>query len=88
MYNENDSLFSVVFIDLELATQGDSVNEAMSMAREALEGRLYCHVTDGEPIPMPSAGGAHIPEDNSDLITVTVDLDKIIDDLRADYEAK
>jgi predicted RNase H-like HicB family nuclease len=88
IYNERDGLISVVFIDLELATQGEGWDDAMAMARDALEGRLYCHVLDGEPIPQPSAVGNHFPEDSDGIVAVAIDLDKITDDVRADYEAK
>jgi predicted RNase H-like HicB family nuclease len=88
IYDEHNGSFSVVFIDLELATQGDGWDDAMDMARDALEGRFYCHILDGDTIPLPSAAGAHVPEDSDGIVSVAVDLDKIISDVRADYEAK
>jgi predicted RNase H-like HicB family nuclease len=88
IYDEHDGSFSVVFIDLELATQGDGWDDAMEMARDALEGRFYCHILDGETIPLPSAADACVPEDCDHVVTIAVDLDKIISNVRADYEAK
>ncbi len=55
--------YSVVFPDLNwLATQGDTLEEAMTMAVECLAGYLYSCAKDGEPIPAPSPMSAISPE--------------------------
>ena len=47
--------YSVVFPDLNwLATQGDTFDEAMSMAVDCLAGYLYTCEKDGDVIPKPS----------------------------------
>ena len=54
-YKEEDG-YSVIFPDLNyLATQGDSLEEAMEMAVEYLAGYLYSCKTDGEVVPSPSS---------------------------------
>ena len=53
-YKEEDG-YSVIFPDLNyLATQGDSLEEAMERAVECLAGYLYSSKIDGETIPKPS----------------------------------
>ena len=53
-YKEEDG-YSVIFPDLnDLATQGDSFEDAMEMAVECLAGYLYTAQRDGETIPAPS----------------------------------
>lgn len=53
-YKENDG-YSVIFPDLNyLATQGDSLEEAMEMAVECLAGHLHSCKVDGEAVPNPS----------------------------------
>lgn len=54
-YKEDDG-YSVIFPDLNyLATQGDSLEDAMEMAVECLAGYLYSSKADGEDIPAPSS---------------------------------
>lgn len=53
-FHENNS-YSVVFPDLNwLATQGDTLEEAMEMAIECLAGYLHTCQIDGDNIPKPS----------------------------------
>lgn len=53
-FHENNS-YSVVFPDLNwLATQGDSLEEAMEMAVDCLAGYLHTCQMDGDTIPKPS----------------------------------
>ena len=53
-FYENGS-YSVVFPDLNwLATQGDTLEEAMEMAVECLAGYLHTCQMDGDEIPKPS----------------------------------
>lgn len=44
----------VMFPDIPLATEGDDIADALYMARDALEGRLYANERDGDEIPEPS----------------------------------
>ncbi len=47
--------YSVIFPDLNwLATQGDTIEEAMEMAVECLAGYLHTCQMDGDTIPKPS----------------------------------
>ena len=53
-YKEEDG-YSVIFPDLgDLATQGDTFEEAMEMAVDCLAGYLYTAQRDGEEVPAPS----------------------------------
>lgn len=53
-FHENNG-YSVVFPDLNwLATQGDTLEEAMEMAIECLAGYLHTCQMDGDIIPKPS----------------------------------
>lgn len=53
-YKEEDG-YSVIFPDLNyLATQGDSLEDAMEMAVECLAGYLHTCQKDGDSIPSPS----------------------------------
>lgn len=53
-YKEEDG-YSVIFPDLNwLATQGDTIEDAMEMAVECLAGYLYTCKMDGDTIPAPS----------------------------------
>ena len=44
----------VMFPDIPLATEGYDIEDALYMARDALEGRLYANERDGDEIPEPS----------------------------------
>ncbi|MCI8282151.1 MAG: HicB family protein [Lachnospiraceae bacterium] len=46
--------YSVISPDLDLATRGDTMDEAMAMAVDCLAGRLHWLKQDGDPIPQPS----------------------------------
>lgn len=52
---EKGSSYSVIFPDLNyLATSGENLSEALSMAIDCLAGYLYTCKQDGEEIPPPS----------------------------------
>ena len=54
-YKEDDG-YSVIFPDLNyLATQGDTLEDAMEMAVECLASHLHSCKTDGETVPAPSS---------------------------------
>lgn len=65
---KEDNGYSVIFPDLDLATCGETMNEAMSMAIDCLAGRLHWLLQDGEPIPEPSS------MNSIDLAAVSKDL--------------
>lgn len=47
--------YSVIFPDLNwLVTQGDTLEESITMAVDCLAGYLYTCQSDGDPIPAPS----------------------------------
>ncbi len=46
--------YSVIFPDLDVATCGETMEEAMAMAVDCLAGRLRWLKQDGDPIPEPS----------------------------------
>lgn len=59
---KEESGYSVIFPDLDLATCGENLDEAMSMAVDCLAGRLWWLKKDGEDIPKPSQLNAVNPE--------------------------
>ena len=61
--------YSVIFPDLDLATCGDTIEEAMAMAMDCLAGRLRWLKRDGDPIPEPS------PMSAIDLATISKELE-------------
>jgi predicted RNase H-like HicB family nuclease len=66
--------YSVVFPDLNLlATQGETLEEAMNMAVDCLAGYLYSCQRDGDTIPQPSPLNS-------------ISLDKIANELESDVK--
>lgn len=54
--DEENGGYTVIFPDLPgCITEGDSLSEAMVMAKEALELHMYCLEGDKEGIPVPTA---------------------------------
>lgn len=54
-YEEHEGGYSVIFPDLNhLATQGDTLNEALKMAIDCLAGYIYLAQKEGEKLPTPS----------------------------------
>ncbi len=78
--------YSVIFPDLNTATCGDSLDEAMAMAIDCLAGYIYMLRQDGERVPEPSPMAAVSPErvaaeldfdPGENFVTlVTVDVDE------------
>ena len=66
-FNE-ESGYSVIFPDLDLATCGKTLDEAMTMAVDCLAGRLWWLKKDGDTIPQPS------PMNNIDVNSIAKDL--------------
>jgi antitoxin HicB len=53
--DKKDGGFVVTFCDIpEAITQGDTVEEALAMAAEALESAMDFYFEDKRPVPMPS----------------------------------
>ncbi|MBQ1389754.1 MAG: type II toxin-antitoxin system HicB family antitoxin [Clostridia bacterium] len=52
-YEENEGGYSVIFPVLEVATCGDNLEEAMTMAIDLLAGYLYDAKINGEEVPKP-----------------------------------
>ena len=53
-YKEENNCFSVIFPDMECATQGDSLLEAVNNAAEAGAGWIFGSLSNGEKLPAPS----------------------------------
>ena len=54
-YTEPDGRFSVIFPDLnDLATYGDNLADAFSMAQDACGQYLFTSLRDGEALPTPT----------------------------------
>lgn len=66
---KEESGYSVIFPDLDLATCGETLDEAMTMAIDCLAGRLRWLQKDGEKIPAPS------PMNSIDPAEIARDLD-------------
>lgn len=54
-FYKDENGYSVVFYDIELATMGDTLEEALIMAEEALTGRISLLLKDGAALPNPTA---------------------------------
>lgn len=52
---KEESGYSVIFPDFNLATCGETLDEAMAMAVDCLAGRLWWLQKDGDSIPVPSS---------------------------------
>lgn len=67
-FKEEDG-YSVIFPDLNwMATQGDTLEEAMEMAVDCLAGYLYACQMDGDTVPEPSGMSAIDPVEVSKQI--------------------
>lgn len=55
VFYKDESGYSVVFYDIELATMGETLEDALIMAEEALTGRIWLLLKDGETLPKPTA---------------------------------
>lgn len=77
--------YSVIFPDLDLATCGDTLDEAMAMAVDCLAGRIRWLERDGDPIPVASpmneidldavAGELEIQSEEAFVNMVSVDVE-------------
>lgn len=74
IFYKDESGYSVVFYDIELATMGDTLEEALVMAEEALTGRISLLLKDGETLPKPTAiEDIEKPEDAEFITLVKTD---------------
>ena len=74
-YNEEDGRYSVEIPDLDLATFGDNLPDAMYMASDAAAGRILCMLKDGEAVPSASDQRDIAPDGGGFVSLVCVDLD-------------
>lgn len=51
---EDDGKYSVLFPDLNSATCGDNLNDALEMAQDCMAGLVYTAQKSGEPLPKAS----------------------------------
>ena len=74
IFYKDESGYSVVFYDMELATMGDTLEEALIMAEEALTGRIRLLLKGGETLPKPTAmENIEKPEDAEFITLVKTD---------------
>jgi predicted RNase H-like HicB family nuclease len=77
-YPEKDGGFSVEFTDFELATYGDSLTDAVSMAADAAAGRIFSMLRDGEKLPEPGDPKKIKPDEPEGIVSlVYIDLDSL-----------
>lgn len=75
-YKEEDGRISVEIPDLNLATYGDNLSDAMHMAVDAAAGRLILMQNDGEIVPWPSRQTDIIPDDETGFVSLLhIDLE-------------
>jgi len=75
-YPEDNGRFSVEIPDLNLATFGDDLPDAMFMASDAAAGRMLLLLDEGEPLPKVSTQSDIVPDDESGFVSmVYVDLE-------------
>jgi predicted RNase H-like HicB family nuclease len=73
LFKNQIAIYSVVFPDLNwLATQGDTLEEALEMAVECLAGYLYICQMDNDVVPLPSKISDISPEE----VAKELDADK------------
>ena len=65
---KEDSGYSIIFPDLDIATCGDTLDDAFSMAVDCLAGYLYSSNLEGENVPPAS-------------VLQDIDIQKIMDEL-------
>lgn len=70
-YKEDDGRYSVVFPDLnDLATFGDNLADAFSMAQEACGQYLFSLIQDGEKLPIPTPLSKMKKEEDAEFINL------------------
>ena len=77
-YKEEDGRYSVEIPDLNLATFGDDLPDAIYMASDAATGRILHILKDGEALPKAREQKDIMPEDGTGFVSlICVDLDAI-----------
>jgi predicted RNase H-like HicB family nuclease len=75
-YKEEDGRYSAEIPDLNIATFGDDLPDAMYMASDAAAGRLLLLLKEGESLPKASDQKDITPEDETGFVSlIYVDLD-------------
>jgi predicted RNase H-like HicB family nuclease len=75
-YPESDGRYTVEIPDLNLATFGDSLAEAIYMATDAAAGRIFLTLEDGEKLACASSPKDIVPDDDSGFVSLLfIDLD-------------
>ncbi len=76
-YPESDGRYSVIFPDLnDLATYGDNLADAFSMAQDACEQYLFTSLRDGEQLPASTPLDAVVKDDPNAIVNlICADLD-------------
>lgn len=69
-YPEDNERYSVDIPDLGLSTYGDSIADAFYMAADAMSGRVYSIIKDGEKPPVPSSITSVKPDDPSGFVSI------------------
>ena len=69
---ENDGFYYVEIPDFDIATQGESVADAMEMARDAIGIMGIDYLDDGKELPVPNS--RQVQKNDEDIITL-VDVD-------------
>lgn len=77
IFIQKDKEFYVVDIpDFEIGTQGETISDAMGMARDAI-GMCGCYLQDeGKAIPLPTSPESVSPRGEAILTLVDVDFDE------------
>ncbi len=75
-YPENNNTYSVVIPDLnDLATQGETLVDAIDMAADACGLYIYTSMKDGEKLPQASdINSVNLDEDNAFATLISVDM--------------
>jgi predicted RNase H-like HicB family nuclease len=76
IFRREDGVVCVEFPDLPgCVTFGDTMEEALESAKEALEGFLYCLEQDNDPIPAPTPFDQAVAKPGEVLAIVSVRMD-------------
>lgn len=70
--------YSVVFPDLNLATEGKTYDEAVAMAIECLAAHLDTSRRNNEEVPDPSAPEQLKPDEDGTLVVISFDFDNYV----------
>jgi predicted RNase H-like HicB family nuclease len=75
-YPEKDGRYSVEIPDLNIATFGDDLYDAMYMATDAAAGRILLTLKDGEKLARASNPKDVVPDDDAGVVSLLfIDLD-------------